>query len=100
MEAVYLLGYQEKPNYIKLKQLFTKQLKAIGCHGDGRDTLDWISSSKVCCPHMMKGGKGRFSTQSLPQKFEDVYISSILVYRLVRRERLVVRMKLKTSVVK
>ena len=52
MEAVYLLGYQEKPNYIKLKQLFTKQLRALGCRGDGRDTLDWITSSKVCCcPH-------------------------------------------------
>lgn len=49
MEMVYQLGYQDKPHYSKMKELFNKQLKALGCHGDGRDSLDWISSSKVSC---------------------------------------------------
>ena len=47
MHEVYQLGYQDKPNYTKLKELFTKQLRDLGCHGDGKDMLDWISSRKV-----------------------------------------------------
>ena len=48
MDTVYQLGYTDEPNYSKLKELFTKQLKALGCHGDGKDSLDWITSGKVC----------------------------------------------------
>lgn len=45
MEAVYKLGYQDKPNYCKLKQLFTKELKDLSCHGHVEDKLDWIKTS-------------------------------------------------------
>ena len=47
MEDVYKLGYSDKPNYNKLKELFTKELNALGCRGDGRDGLDWIPPGKV-----------------------------------------------------
>ena len=47
MDAVYGLGYTDQPNYNKLKELFTKELKALGSRGDGRDGLDWITSGKV-----------------------------------------------------
>ena len=42
MDAIYRLGYTDKPDYDKLKELFTKELKALGCRGDGKDSLDWI----------------------------------------------------------
>ena len=47
MDAVYKLGYTDKPNYSKLKELFNKQLKSLGCPSAGGVGLDWISSSKV-----------------------------------------------------
>ena len=47
MDAVYRLDYTDRPDYHKLKDLFTKELKALGCHGDGKDSLDWITSGKV-----------------------------------------------------
>ena len=47
MDAVYRLGYTDRPDYDKLKELFTKELKGLGCRGDGRDSLDWITSGKV-----------------------------------------------------
>ena len=47
MEAVYKLGYTDTPNYSKLKELFTKQLKSLGCSSDGGESLDWITSKKV-----------------------------------------------------
>ena len=51
MDAVYRLGYTDQPDYSKLKDLFTKELKALGCRGDGKDSLDWITSGKVCFPN-------------------------------------------------
>ena len=51
MDAVYRLGYTDQPDYSKLKDLFTKELKALGCCGDGKDSLDWITSGKVCFPN-------------------------------------------------
>ncbi len=46
MKYVYGLGYQDQPDYRRLKQLFLTELKARKMKDDKKD-LDWLPSRKV-----------------------------------------------------
>ena len=45
MDNVYTLEYQDKPDYMKLKQLFLNELKENGWKDD-KEGLDWLDGSK------------------------------------------------------
>ena len=46
MKAVYKLGYEDQPNYDRLKGLFRAELSSRGLKDDGSG-LDWLISKKV-----------------------------------------------------
>ena len=46
MSSVYQLGYQEQPNYERLKGLFHQELHSKGMKDDSTG-LDWLTSRKV-----------------------------------------------------
>ena len=46
MKAVYKLGYEDQPNYDRLKGLFHAELSSRGLKDDGSG-LDWLISKKV-----------------------------------------------------